>query len=294
MRRNVGHRVAAVEPGRAECQLHRAGEAPGPTVDEGDAIAAVFSEVVLGIGDDQHVRQECYAERPETAGVQVPLERMVCPVVPRIEDSIHIEHRDLSAPAVLAEFRVIDVAMVIHHINGAVVLAHDEIGGIAEQPTVQSVERHLAAADDCVRSAVVRRIDGVVQRDSVQVGESPPRGKDIRTPSFILLRDAWRAPKRIVITTITNGNNEDRDAITYPPFVGTACWASRRENRLPVVSRPAHGPPRSARRAGLGPASRCTRRYRPQESRSGSASLRCSGRSSASVQGRSRFSSSRP
>jgi len=49
------------------------------------------------------------------------------------QEIIDVEHRDLSAPTVLAEFGVVDGAMMIHHIDSAAVLAHDEVGWIAEQ-----------------------------------------------------------------------------------------------------------------------------------------------------------------
>jgi hypothetical protein len=46
---------------------------------------------------------------------------------------VHVEHRDMPAATVLTKRGVVDGAIMIHHIDGAAVLAHDEIGRIAEQ-----------------------------------------------------------------------------------------------------------------------------------------------------------------
>ena len=136
--------------------------------------------MVLGVADDQHVLQQHDAERPETAGVQVPPERVGRSVVLRIEDGVHVQHRDHSPATVLPELHVVDGAMVIDHVDGATVLAHDQIGGIAEELTVQPVERHLGATDDRIRGVVVRRSDGAIKRDRVEVRQSPSRRKDVR------------------------------------------------------------------------------------------------------------------
>ncbi len=91
----------------------------------------------------------------------------------------------------LTELRVVDAPMVIHHVDGAAVLAHDEIGGIAERPTVQSIQRHFAAAHDRVGCVVVGWVERVIQRNGVQVGESPSGRKDIAGRVSSLLGTAW-------------------------------------------------------------------------------------------------------
>ena len=55
----------------------------------------------------------------------------------------------------------------------------DQIGRIAQQPTIQSVQGHFAAADDSIRRVVIRRIDRVSQRDPVKVGKSPPSRQNV-------------------------------------------------------------------------------------------------------------------
>ena len=130
----IGHRViSAFESRRSQRQFHHAAQTAGSPVDESDAIAAVLGQIVFGVGDDEHVLPEQYADGSEGARIQVAPQRVRGPVVCRIEDRVHVEHRDLPAPAVLSEFRVIYGAVVVHHIYRGAVLAHDKIGGIAEQ-----------------------------------------------------------------------------------------------------------------------------------------------------------------
>ena len=88
--------------------------------------------MVLGVADDQHVGQQDDAERAEAARVKVPPEGVGCLVVVRIEDFVHVQHRDHSPATVLPELDVVDGAMVIDHIHGGAVLTHDQIGRIAE------------------------------------------------------------------------------------------------------------------------------------------------------------------
>ena len=161
-------------------------------VDERDAIAAVLGQMVLGVGDDQHLGQEHDAERPEAAGVHVPPQRVCGAVVPRVQQIVDVEHRDLSAATVLAKLGVVDGAVVIHHVNGAAVLADDEIGRIAEQAPVQRLRRHLAASDDRLGCAVVRRIERGIERNGIHIRQSASRREDVATLAHRLLRQDRR------------------------------------------------------------------------------------------------------
>ena len=108
---------------------------------------------------------------------------------------VDVEHRDLSAATVLAERGVVDGAMMIHHVDGAAVLAHDEIGRIAEQTPVQCLRRHFAATDDRLGGAVVRRIESGIERNDVHVRESASRREDVATFAHRLLRADRRHEK---------------------------------------------------------------------------------------------------
>jgi hypothetical protein len=108
--------------------------------------------------------------------------------LPRGQEVVHIEHRDLSTATVLAKRGVVDGAMMIHHIHGAAVLAHDEIGRIAEQTPVQRLRRHFAAADDRLGCTVVRRIESRIERNDVYEGEPASRREDVPTRAHRLLR----------------------------------------------------------------------------------------------------------
>ena len=125
----------------------------------------------------------------------MPPERVCGAVVPWRQEVVHVEHRDLSAATVLAKRGVVDGAMMIHHVDGAAVFAHDEIGRIAEQTPVQRLRRHFAATDDRLGGAVVRRIERGIERNDVQVRESASRREDVPTLAHRLLRDGRRPEK---------------------------------------------------------------------------------------------------
>jgi hypothetical protein len=148
--------------------------------------------MVLGIRDDQHLGQQHDAERAETAGVHVPSKRVRGAVVACGQQVIDVEHRDLPPAAVLAKRGVVDRAVVIDHEDAAAVVAHAEIGGIAEQPSIQRIRRDLAAADDCLGCAVVRRIESGLERNAVQVRQPAPRREDVLAFARCVLSDRRR------------------------------------------------------------------------------------------------------
>ena len=125
----------------------------------------------------------------------MPLQCFRGSIVLWVEDGIHIEHCDLTTASVLHELRVVDAAMVIYDIDRFTVLTHDEVGRIAEWPTVQPVQSYFAAANNCVCRIVIRRFDRVGKGDCVQVGKSPARRQDVGLLFFNLLRAAWCCEK---------------------------------------------------------------------------------------------------
>src|SRR5687768_10210669 len=151
--------------------------------------------MVLGVGDDQHLGQKHDAERPEAAGVHVSPKCVCGAVVLWGQEVVDVEYCNLSAATMLAKRRVVDGAMMIHHVDGAAVLAHDEIGRIAEQTPVQRIRRYFAATDDRLGCAVVRRIERGIERNDVQVRKSASRREDVPTLAHHLLRDVRRAEK---------------------------------------------------------------------------------------------------
>ena len=149
------HRIIALESRRTQRQLHCSTQAAGLAIHECDAITAVFRQVVLGVCDDEHVRQQRDADCPKPTGIHMPLQGIVSVVVAWVEHRIDCKYRDLAAATVLPELRVINAAVMIHHVDRAAVFAQDEIGGIAERPAIQSVQRYLATADNGICREIV-------------------------------------------------------------------------------------------------------------------------------------------
>src|SRR5687768_4863502 len=189
--------------------------------------------MVLGVGDDQHLGQKHDAERPEAAGVHVSPKCVCGAVVLWGQEVVDVEYCNLSAATMLAKRRVVDGAMMIHHVDGAAVLAHDEIGRIAEQTPVQCLRRHFAATDDRLGCAVVRRIESGIERDDVQVRKSASRREDVPTLAHRLLCVDRRPEK---------GRHRE-----YETYEGR--WRGRHE-RQRVEKRPGGAQYRECRRYG--------------------------------------------
>ena len=168
-RRGERHRVGgAPDPGWiAERELHRAAQAAGPAVDEGDLVAAVLGQMALGIADDEHVLQQRDADGAEVAAVDVPQERVGGVVVPALDHLLDVHHGDVAAAAMLRELVVVDGAVVVDDVGGLAVLADRDVGRVAQQLAVEAIERHLRAAHDRIGRVVVLRPQCLPQVDRV-------------------------------------------------------------------------------------------------------------------------------
>ena len=120
-----------------------------------------------------------HSQRAEGPGVHVPPEGVRRPVIIGAQGVGDVEYGDLAPAPVLQELGVVDRAVMIHHVDRVAVFAHHEVGRVAQRPTVQSVQRHLAAGDDGVGGVIVGRIEGSVEGNRVEEWQSSAGDQDV-------------------------------------------------------------------------------------------------------------------
>ena len=136
-------KIGTRKPGIAQSELDLPSQAAGPPVDERDSVSAVLGEVALRVTDNEQVGKEHEAHRSEMTAIDMPLERRGSIVILPLYHLLDGHDRDVSASAVLQEFRIVNGPVVIHDVRSLAVLADDDVRRIAERPSVQTIQRHL-------------------------------------------------------------------------------------------------------------------------------------------------------
>src|SRR5213594_4294047 len=96
------------EPENRDTQTRDCPErAAGPPVDGRDSVSAVLGEVALRVTDNEQVGKEHEAHRSEMTAIDMPIERRGSIVILPLYHLLDGHDRDVSASAVLQEFRIV-------------------------------------------------------------------------------------------------------------------------------------------------------------------------------------------
>ena len=161
-----------------ERHLDLAANASGPSIEKADAIRAVFGQPAFRVSGDDQARDDKDSHAAEPAGVEIVLERRVGVVELALEHLSDVHDRDVRAAAVLQELGVHHTAVVIHHERRLLIFAQHDIGGVAEQRSVEPPGIDQRAADDRVRRVVVFRPERLIEVDGVDPRVPSPCGQD--------------------------------------------------------------------------------------------------------------------
>src|SRR5258706_144080 len=179
----------AIVPRMAQRHFYLSSKAPGPAVDEADAVRAVLAQPVFRVTLDEQVGQDKESDRPEPPAVEIAFDRAIGIVEVPLQHLPYFHDRDAAAPAVLQKLGVVQGAVMVDDVRSAMVLAEHDVRGIADRRAVEAIRMDLGAAHDRVRRIVVARLQRGVEVDRIDARISPPGREDEGLVRQCILRE---------------------------------------------------------------------------------------------------------